>query len=118
MIAPAAQRVVFSYTVAVGDADTDGIAIGANKLTLNEGTIKDAQVTQPHLPTTRWTPTPDISCRPPEAYSFLQSTFEGIKDGRVRITIKPPDTTVMAVSGSIAERSANLSPHIKIHDNN
>ena len=34
--------VVFSYTVAVGDADIDGIAIGANKLTLNGGTINDA----------------------------------------------------------------------------
>ena len=33
---------VFSYTVAVGDADIDGIAIGANKLTLNGGTINDA----------------------------------------------------------------------------
>ena len=35
-------KVVFSYTVAVGDLDDDGIAIGANKLTLNEGNIKDA----------------------------------------------------------------------------
>ncbi len=33
---------VFSYTVAVGDADIDGIAIGANKLTLNGGIINDA----------------------------------------------------------------------------
>ena len=33
---------VFSYTVAEGDSDTNGIAIGANKLTLNGGTIKDA----------------------------------------------------------------------------
>ncbi len=31
---------VFSYTVAEGDADTDGIAIGADKLTLNGGTIQ------------------------------------------------------------------------------
>lgn len=34
-------KVVFSYTVEVGDSDDDGIAIGANKLTLNEGTIRD-----------------------------------------------------------------------------
>ena len=33
---------VFSYTVAEGDTDTDGIAIGANELTLNGGTIRDA----------------------------------------------------------------------------
>ena len=33
---------VFSYTVAEGDTDSDGIAIGANKLTLNSGSIKDA----------------------------------------------------------------------------
>ena len=32
---------VFSYTVAADDIDTDGIAIGADKLTLNDGTIKD-----------------------------------------------------------------------------
>lgn len=36
------KQVVFSYTVATGDSDDDGIAIGANKLSLNEGTIKDA----------------------------------------------------------------------------
>ena len=34
--------VVFRYTVAGGDADTDGISIGANKLTLNDGHIRDA----------------------------------------------------------------------------
>ena len=33
---------VFEYTVAVGDADTDGIEIEANKLKLNSGTIKDS----------------------------------------------------------------------------
>ena len=34
--------VIFSYAVAADDVDTDGIAISANKLSLNEGTIKDA----------------------------------------------------------------------------
>ena len=34
--------VVFSYTVAEGDRDTDGVAIDANKLTLNGGSISDA----------------------------------------------------------------------------
>ena len=34
------SKVVFSYTVAVGDSDTDGISIGANKLSLNGGSIK------------------------------------------------------------------------------
>ena len=33
---------VFSYTVAEGDSDDNGIAINANKLTLNGGSIKDA----------------------------------------------------------------------------
>ena len=33
---------IFSYTVSEGDSDSDGIAIGANKLTLNGGSIKDA----------------------------------------------------------------------------
>ena len=32
---------VFEYTVASGDADTNGISIAANKLSLNSGTIKD-----------------------------------------------------------------------------
>ena len=36
------SAVVFSYTVAEGDSDTDGIAVGANRLTLNGGSIKDA----------------------------------------------------------------------------
>ena len=33
---------IFRYTVSEGDSDSDGIAIGANKLTLNGGSIKDA----------------------------------------------------------------------------
>ena len=36
------SKVVFSYTVAEGDSDSDGIAISENKLTLNGGSIKDA----------------------------------------------------------------------------
>ena len=32
---------IFSYTVAEGDSDSDGIAVAANKLTLNGGSIKD-----------------------------------------------------------------------------
>ncbi len=35
-------NVVFTYTVAVGDSASDGLAVGANKLTLNGGTIQDA----------------------------------------------------------------------------
>ena len=37
-----ATNVVFSYTVAEGVSDDDGIAISANKLTLSGGSIKDA----------------------------------------------------------------------------
>ena len=33
---------MFGYTVAEGDADADGIAIGANELILNGGSIRDA----------------------------------------------------------------------------
>ena len=36
------STVVFSYTVEPDESDTDGIAIGADKLTLNGGTIQDA----------------------------------------------------------------------------
>ena len=36
------SKVVFGYTVAVGDSDTDSISIAADKLSLNGGTIKDA----------------------------------------------------------------------------
>ena len=36
------NEVVFSYVVQVGDFASDGLAIGANKLTLNGGTIQDA----------------------------------------------------------------------------
>ncbi len=36
------STVVFSYAVAENDSDDDGIAIGANSLTLNGGTIRDA----------------------------------------------------------------------------
>ena len=32
---------IFGYTVQQGDSDSDGIAIGANKVTLNGGTIRD-----------------------------------------------------------------------------
>ena len=34
----------FGYTVAEADLDNEGIAIGADKPTLNEGTIKDGEV--------------------------------------------------------------------------
>ena len=37
----AGAAVVFSYTVASDDNDNDGIAISADKLTLNDGTIQD-----------------------------------------------------------------------------
>jgi T1SS-143 domain-containing protein len=36
------DALVFDYTVAPGDNDTNGISIGANALSLNGGTIKDA----------------------------------------------------------------------------
>ena len=36
------SKVVFSYTVAEGDSDTDGVAISANKLTLNGGSIQES----------------------------------------------------------------------------
>ena len=36
------RRLVFEYTVAQGDTDTDGIAIAADSLTLAGGTIRDA----------------------------------------------------------------------------
>ena len=39
-----ATQLVFTYTVAEGDADTDGIAIAANKLALNGGTIRAGTV--------------------------------------------------------------------------
>ena len=35
-------NLVFAYTVAAGDEDTDGISIAVNQLVLNGGTIKDA----------------------------------------------------------------------------
>ena len=36
------RTLVFGYTVATGDTDTDGIEIAANQLSLNGGTIEDA----------------------------------------------------------------------------
>ena len=33
---------VFGYTVVAGDTDTDGVAVKANSLTLNGGTLKDS----------------------------------------------------------------------------
>ena len=36
------NQLVFSYTVASGDTDEDGIGVAANSLSLNSGTIKDA----------------------------------------------------------------------------
>ena len=47
---------IFGYTVAMGDSDTDGIEIAANQLALNNGTITDAAdnpatLTHPAVPT-------------------------------------------------------------------
>ena len=36
------QNLVFEYTIAPGDEDTDGVSIAANQLSLNGGTITDA----------------------------------------------------------------------------
>ena len=36
------SAVVFNYTVASGDADSDGISIGADKISLDDATIRDA----------------------------------------------------------------------------
>ena len=35
------SKVIFTYTVAVGNSDSDGISISADKLTLNGGSIRD-----------------------------------------------------------------------------
>ena len=35
-------RLAFTYTVLSGDSDSDGVAVGANALSLNGGAIKDA----------------------------------------------------------------------------
>ena len=35
-------RLVFGYTVLSGDSDSDGVAVGANAVSLNGGAIKDA----------------------------------------------------------------------------
>ena len=42
-------KVVFGYTVQEGDSDNDGLAIGADKLTLNGGSIKDTAGTAADL---------------------------------------------------------------------
>lgn len=39
----AGKSMLFSYTVAGGDSDTDGISIDANSVRLNGGAITDAQ---------------------------------------------------------------------------
>ena len=44
------SAVMFSYTVAEGDSDSDGIAIEADKLTLNGGSIKDSADNDANLP--------------------------------------------------------------------
>ena len=36
------RSLTFAYTIAADDADTDGITIAANALTLNGGTIQDS----------------------------------------------------------------------------
>ena len=43
------SKVVFSYTVAVGDSDADGISIGTDKLSLNGGSIKDGAANDANL---------------------------------------------------------------------
>lgn len=41
--APLSQAVKFSYTVAAGDTDTDGVSVKANSLSLNGGSIRDQE---------------------------------------------------------------------------
>ena len=49
-----ATNVVFSYTVEEGVSDDDGIAISADKLTLNGGSIKDAADNAATCPMLHW----------------------------------------------------------------
>src|SRR5207237_5286203 len=44
------SNLVFSYTVQAGDTDANGIAIAANSLSLNGGTLKDARGTDATIP--------------------------------------------------------------------
>ena len=61
------ESLVFEYTVASGDNDTDGISIEENKLLLNDGTIKDSDDNDATL-------TPTVLAAQPLAYSGYNET--------------------------------------------
>ena len=49
-----ANSVLFTYSVAAGDQDSDGVSIGANKLSLNGGAIVDQASNTPLTTENEW----------------------------------------------------------------
>ena len=76
------NKVVFGYTVVEGDSDTDGVAIGENKLTLSGGSIKDASDNDANL-----------------AHSALSVQSDAKVDG-----IRPTITGTASITSSSGER--------------
>ena len=101
-------ELVFSYTVAAGDEDTDGIAVGANALALNGGTIEDASSSTPVLTHAAVAASTDHTVdgvRPTVASAAVSGTTLTITFAESLDTTTAPDKSAFTVTGTASATS-------------
>ena len=103
------SAVVFNYTVASGDADSDGISIGADKISLDDATIRDAAgndatLTQSPDPTLT-AAHPMVAADPAHKVDGVRPAFSSARtstDGTKVIVAFSEETTIPALLRSIS----------------
>ena len=99
---------VFSYTVAAGDEDTDGIAVGANALALNGGTIADSSSSTPvltHAAVAASTDHKVDGVRPTVSSAAVDGTTLTLTFAEALDTTTAPDKGAFTVSGTASATS-------------
>ena len=102
------KALVFHYTVAAGDEDTDGIAVGADALALNGGAIDDASsnaATLTHAAVAASTDHKVDGVRPTVESAVVDGTTLTLTFDESLDTAAAPDKSAFTVSGTAAATS-------------
>ena len=120
-------RLVFSYTVSTGDADPDGIAIGANKLSANGGAIRTgtgtADATLAHDPVSAQSGhkvdgvrpardpgvAPEVSVDGTKVIVTLTEAIGRVDRSKISITLNPGGAVVHPAASHITDEKVNLA---------
>ena len=101
-------ELVFSYTVAAGDEDTDGIAVAANALALNGGTIADSSsnpATLIHAALAAQSAHKVDGVRPTVSSASVSGTTLTLTFAEALDTTTAPDKSAFTVSGTASATS-------------